>query len=84
MVSARPRAGDLLVVRLNPDSAGILIVTADTVHRFHSPHDTVQDAIQHAREMATTSSVDVWHRTSPATFNLIASYRRDAGSQANH
>jgi hypothetical protein len=84
MVSARPRAGDLLVVRLNPHAAGVLVVTAGDHHHLHSPYNTVQEALHRAREMAAASSVDVWLRTSPATCELIASYRRDAGSPASH
>src|SRR6516164_6093255 len=72
-----PRAGDLLVVRLSPDAAGILTVAAGDDHRLHSPYNTVEEALHHARQMAATLSVDVWHRTSPKTFDLIASYRSD-------
>jgi hypothetical protein len=75
MDSSRPRVGDLLVVRLSPDAAGILIVTGGDDHRLHSPYNTVEEALHHARQMAAMSSVDVWHRRSPATCELIASYR---------
>ena len=78
MDSSRPRPGDLLVAPLSPHAAGILIVTAGDEHRLHSPYDTVEKAIYSARQMAATSSVDVWHRISATTFELIASYRRDS------
>jgi hypothetical protein len=77
MDSSRPRVDDLLVVRLSPDAAGILIVADGDNHRLHSPYNTVQEALHHARQMAAMSLVDVWHRTSPTTFDLIASYRQD-------
>src|SRR5215471_9744169 len=81
MVSTHPRVGDLVVVRLNPWAVGVLVVTAGADHRLlHSPYQTVQDALDHARLMAASSLVDVWHRTSSTTFELIASYRGDAGS----
>lgn len=75
MDSSHPRIGDLLVVRLSPDAAGILVVTGGDDHRLHSPYNTVEEALDHARQMAATSLVDVWHRRSPTTFDLIASYR---------
>jgi hypothetical protein len=84
MDSSCPRVGDLLVVRLSADAAGILIVTAGAGHRLHSPCNTEEEAVHRAEQMAATLLVDVWRRTSPTTFELIVSYRRDAGSQASH
>jgi len=83
MVSPRPRVGDLVVVRINPNAAAILIVAMGADELLHSPYDTVEKAIYSARQMAATSSVDVWHRTSATTFELIASYRRDIGSHTH-
>jgi len=77
MHSSPPRIGDLLVVRLNPDAAGILTVTGGDDHRLHSPYNTVEEALHHARHMAAKSLVDVWYRRSPTTHELIASYRRN-------
>jgi hypothetical protein len=77
MVSPRPRVGDLVVVSINPYAAGILVVAMGADELLHSPYGTVEEAIYSARQMAATSSVDVWHRRSPTTFELIASYRQD-------
>jgi hypothetical protein len=77
MDSSRPRFGDLLVVRLSPDAAGILVVTGGDDYRLHLPYNTLEEALHHARLMAAKSSVDVWLRKSPTTYELIASYRRD-------
>jgi hypothetical protein len=33
----------------------------------------VREALHYARQMAATSLVDVWHRKSPTTFELIPS-----------
>jgi len=77
MGSPRPHPGDLLVVRLSHFAAGILIVIAGDDHRLFSPYTSVQEALHHARQMAAASSVDVWLRIAPATFDLIASYRRE-------
>jgi hypothetical protein len=75
MVSEQPRVGDLVVARFNPQSVGIFVVAGQADHRLHAPFDTVGEALQHARQMAATSSVDVWHRTAATRFELIASYR---------
>jgi len=77
MVSPRPRVGDLVVVRINPCAVGIRRVTAGDDQFLHSPYDTVQEAVYRARQMAMSSSVDLWLRTSATTFDLIASYRWD-------
>jgi len=82
MDSSRPRVGDLLVVRLSPDAAGILVATGGDDHRLHAPYNTVEEALHQARQMAATSLVDVWHRRSPTTYELIASYRRER--EQNH
>jgi hypothetical protein len=76
MFSDRPRVGDLLVARLGHESAAILIAKGGDEYQLHAPSNSIHEALDRARHIAATSSVDVWHRTSPTHFERIASYRR--------
>jgi hypothetical protein len=77
MASHAPRAGDLIVGRLNRRSVGLLIVTESANHCLFAPCATMWEALQRAREVAAASAVDVWHYTSENTFECVASYRID-------
>jgi hypothetical protein len=76
MASNAPRAGDVIVGRLNRRSVGLFIVTDSANHCLYAPCATMWEALQRAREVAAASAVDVWRHTSD-TFERLASYRAD-------
>ena len=78
MASNAPRAGDVVVARMNRRSVGLIIVTESASHCLYAPCDTMWEALQRAREVAAMSSVDVWHHTSKHRFERIAAYRTDS------
>jgi hypothetical protein len=77
MASNVPRAGDVIVARVNRRSVGLLIATESANHYLYAPCTTMWEALQRAREVAAMSSVDVWHHTSENLFERVASYRTD-------
>jgi hypothetical protein len=79
LFSDRPKIGDVVVARLTPESVAILIVVGDDdEHRLHTPCQSIVEALGRARQIAKTSSVDVWHRTSATILQRVASYRRSS------
>jgi hypothetical protein len=78
MASKAPRAGDVVVARVNRRSVGLIIMTESASHCLFAPCDSMWEALQRAREVAAMSSVDVWHHTSENSFERIASYRTDS------
>ncbi len=79
MMSDAPRAGDVVVARVNRGAVALLIVTESPDHCLYAPCDTMWQALQRAREVAAMSAVDVWRHTAEQTFERIASYREDHG-----
>lgn len=77
MVPGAPRAGDVIVARVNRGSVGLLIVTESANHCLFAPCSTMWEALQRARQVAAMSYVDVWRHTSENRFELLASYRSD-------
>ena len=82
MVPAAPRAGDVIVARLNRSSVGLLIATDSAGHYLYAPCPTMWEALQRARQVAASLSVDVWHHTSEKTLECIASYRKDRADES--
>jgi hypothetical protein len=78
IASNAPRAGDVVVARVNRRSVGLIIMTESATHCLYAPCDTMWEALQRAREVAALSSVDVWHHASDNRFERIASYRIDS------
>ena len=76
MVPAAPRAGDVIVTRMNRSYVGLLIATESASHSLYAPCPTMWEALLRARQVAASLSVDVWHHTPNKTLECIASYRK--------